>query len=256
MFVDLRSQTLRRKGLVELRGPGMPLIKKQLDLVAAYADLRIDRLAEVEAQTGPPSTFWASLVGLQAHRHSKTLQMMSLAYALSIHVHMRFKQIFAIPRPVELSPQIQPMIATPGHSSWPSGHATEAFAVATLLQALLEASHAGNGDAYHEQMQRLAARVATNRTVAGLHYPVDSAAGRLLGTALGEFLVARCTGGKLHERGFDATGFVDHGGAPLDFSLHQDLNKGHGYSIGSSTIAVPHTPLLAWLWREAVKEWH
>ena len=55
-----------------------------------------------------------------------------------------------------------------------------------------------NGDASREQMQRLAARIAINRTVAGLHYPVDSAVGRLLGTALGEFLVARATGGRLH----------------------------------------------------------
>jgi hypothetical protein len=37
---------------------------------------------------------------------------------------------------------------------------------------------------------RLAARVAINRTVAGMHYPVDSGAGAVLGLALAEHLWA------------------------------------------------------------------
>jgi hypothetical protein len=44
------------------------------------------------------------------------------------------------------------------------------------------------------QHYRLAARIAINRTVAGLHYPIDSAAGAVLGTTLGDYLVARCAG--------------------------------------------------------------
>jgi hypothetical protein len=69
------------------------------------------------------------------------------------------------PRPNKLSPQIQPMIAVPGHGAWPSGHATETFMVATLLQSLLQ--HANRtGGKYEEQLQRFAARVAVNRTVA------------------------------------------------------------------------------------------
>ena len=101
------------------------------------------------------------------------------------------------------------------------------------------------------------ARIAVNRTVAGLHYPVDSAVGRLLGTALGEFLVARATGGSLHTRGFDASLFVGPKGEPLDFNLHQSMDhaSGHAFTRSAGTTGVGNAPLLAWLWEEAVKEW-
>ena len=153
------------------------------------------------------------------------------------------------------------MIETPGHGSWPSGHATEAFAVAVLLEALMNAAPGAgsppNGSLNHEQLQRLAARIATNRVVAGVHYPVDSACGRLLGTALAEFLVARATGTRVHERGFDGRLFEGSGGVPLDFSLHHSMNHTHGdaYMRSASTVAVGSAPLLNWLWEEALKEW-
>jgi membrane-associated phospholipid phosphatase len=258
-YVNLAGSKLQRQPLVKLQAPTKDQFGKQLALVAAYADLRGDRAAEILAQAGFPMPFWASVIGLHEHRHKKTLQLLDIALMLAIHVEMRFKHIFASPRPVEFSPQIQPLIPTPGHGSWPSGHATEAFLVATVLEALLNAAtpkgKPPNGSASQEQLQRLAARIAVNRTVAGLHFPVDSAAGRLLGTALAEFLVARATGGKLHERGFDAQLYEDKRGAALDFSLHQSLDKGHGYSRASGASTVGLAPLVAWLWEEAVKEW-
>ncbi|WP_439586986.1 phosphatase PAP2 family protein [Hydrogenophaga sp.] len=260
-FANLQASNIQRKTLVRLRAPSKAQFQKQLDLVAAYADLRADRAVEIVDQKVPPFAFWSAVAGLTPHRHKKTLQLLDLVFSLSVLVEMRFKQIFASIRPVQFSPQIQPMIETPGHGSWPSGHATEAFAVAVLLEALMnhapDAGHPPNGSLSHEQLQRLAARIATNRVVAGVHYPVDSAVGRLLGTALAEFLVARATGTRVHERGFDGRLFEGADGAPLDFSLHQSMDHTHGnaYTRSAGTLSVGNAPLLNWLWEEALKEW-
>ncbi len=180
----------------------------------------------------------------------------ALALSFASHVEMRLKHAFACPRPVELSPQIQPMIPTPGHSSWPSGHATEAFVTATLLQALLQAA-GRHGDRYEEQLQRQAARIAVNRTVAGLHFPVDSAVGRLLGTAIGEFLVARCAGNpKLPQRGFNGPKFQTPKGHVMDFDLRVSMadNESGYYQLLPGTNNVVASPLLAFMWDKAVKE--
>jgi membrane-associated phospholipid phosphatase len=255
-YANLHASPIERRPLITLRAPSEAIFKKQLDLVAAYADLRADRAAEIVAQVGPPMAFWAPVVGILPHRHKKTLLLLDLAFSLAIHVEMRFKHIFASARPVEMSPQIQPMIPTPGHGSWPSGHATEAFIVATVLEALLDAANppASNGSACREQLQRLAGRMAVNRTVAGVHFPVDSAVGRLLGTALGEFLVARCVGASVQHRGFDGDLFVGPGNEARDFSLHDKLETGAG-SWSGPAVELNAAPLLAWLWRGAFQEW-
>ncbi|UUZ77638.1 hypothetical protein LP414_11350 [Polaromonas sp. P1(28)-13] len=144
------------------------------------------------------------------------------------------------------------MIPTPGHASWPSGHATEAYLACALMQALLP-----HGAEYREQLERLAARIAVNRTVAGLHYPVDSAVGRLLGTSLAEFLVARCTGAKLHERGFDGRKFHDTKGHVIDFDPRVSMvdNESGYYELFAGASAVAASPLLHFMWTKAAAEW-
>ena len=56
---------------------------------------------------------------------------------------------------------------------------------------------------------RIAERIATNRTVAGVHFPVDSVAGMVLAQTLSDFFVARFTHGSLRSRTFDGRGFED-----------------------------------------------
>jgi hypothetical protein len=262
-FVDLDRKPLKDYSLVRLVRPSKAVFRQQLDLVANYAELREERASEILTQMVPQVPFWASIVGLQAHRHKWTLELVALSLSLASHVEMRFKHAFACPRPVELSPQIQPMIPTPGHASWPCGHATEAYMVSGILQALLP-----NGATYGEQLERQAARISVNRTVAGLHYQVDNAVGRLLGAALAEFFVARCIrNAKLHERGFIGPNFHGPKNTVIDFDPRVSMtdNKSGYYEYDkspisngkspSSTGSVACSPLLAFMWAEAAKEW-
>ena len=105
----------------------------------------------------------------------------------------RVKLIFNLARPCELSPRIQPMIATPGFSTFPSGHATESRLVSDLLSTLLARAQAPAGWAgpVDRMLVALADRIAENREVAGVHFSVDSTAGAALGSQLARLLAAR-----------------------------------------------------------------
>jgi hypothetical protein len=61
------------------------------------------------------------------------------------------------------------------------GHAVQCFLMAGLLQAL---THAEEGSPLAIQLHRTAFRMSFNRIVAGLHFPVDLAAGMVLGHVL------------------------------------------------------------------------
>ena len=173
--------------------PGKATFEAQLDLVAGYADLREDRSAEILSQLVPQFAFWSSVVNLLPARTKWTMELMELALRLANFVEMRFKFALAVRRPHELSAQIQPMIPCPGHGSFPSGHSTEAHTVAYLLSELIPPQTTATQ--LREQLMRQAARIAINRTVAGVHYPADSSAGQFIGLLLGQYLVARCKGG-------------------------------------------------------------
>jgi hypothetical protein len=118
---------------------------------------------------------------------------------------------------------------------------------------------------------RQAARIAINRTVAGVHFPVDSVAGALLGLTLAEYLVALCTDEtKYRSSSFDGSRYPvsqDRTGEKTDF------NWEHFYDIDTQRMEIgsaargyaklgrrPHTigakPMsLRWLWEKAKAEW-
>ena len=116
---------------------------------------------------------------------------------------------------------------------------------------------------------RLAARIAINRTVAGVHFPVDSAAGALLGLTLGAYFVARCQdpSPKYDAYEFDGTKFPLTTGGPLadgDFywTQYYDPAVGGGGQLAPGPF-VTRTPglgmqkndLLNWVWKKALAEW-
>ena len=181
------------------------------------------------------------------------------AFRLARFVEMRFKHALACRRPIEYSAQVQPMILTPGHGTLPSGHATEAFTLAIVLWKLIRDSGSStyNEDVWGVQLMRLAARIAINRTVAGVHFPVDSAAGAVLGLTLGQYLVNRCQGKpKAGAWKFDGPQFSNDF-SWLDFyDVAAGSQKAQPYAIALGQSALGQSsPILKWLWDKAVEEW-
>jgi membrane-associated phospholipid phosphatase len=234
--------------------PSPETFRAQADLVEKYADLREDRASEILAQIGMQTDFWATIAFLHPARTPKTLEVLGAALRLAIAVEMRFKHALACPRPHEYSPQIQPMIQTPGHGSLPSGHSTQAYIIAEVYWAVLPAAR--RNALLREQLMRQAARVAINRHVAGVHFPVDSAAGRVLGTTLAGYFVARATKGKFAPRRFRGDRFDRR----ADFEPRHALDGGGegelpAYVEVLEEVAAAPCEALDWLWDEAQKEW-
>ncbi len=177
------------KTLMAMRRPTQDTFADQLTLVANYSDLRQDRMAEILAQLGTPTEFLRAISYIEPSRTPYTIELLATAHWLANFVEMRLKYALACKRPLEYSPQIQPMIWTPSHGSLPSGHATEAFTMARVLWLLLRAHGVKpySEGVWGEMLMRQAALIPINRTVAGVHFPVDSAAGA--GRALAEWIV-------------------------------------------------------------------
>ena len=206
---------------------------------------------------------------LHPRRTPCTLRLLGLAMGYGSLVVQRFKHELNCPRPRAYSSRIQPMLGEPGYSVMPSGHATEAYLLAKMLGALIEPDLSKNpprkakqeawvGQA-RDQLDRLAERIATNRVVAGIHFPIDNVAGRLVGVTLAEFALARFSGATPWQpRTFDG---LSVGSTPtMEFEPAQQPLCGiqnHYYKIDptKAVTATPAHPMLVWLWGKARSEW-
>ena len=131
-----------------------------------------------------------------------------------------FKQALACWRPVEYNARGATDDYDAGARNFSDGHAAQAYAVVHVLKYLLhlnlDANNAAGQPKYPtviDQLERQAARIATNRVIAGMHFPVDSMAGRMLGVARGEYVVgavARVPAKKFKGRKFARLGNRRH----------------------------------------------
>ncbi|MEQ5869435.1 phosphatase PAP2 family protein [Sagittula sp. NFXS13] len=232
------------------------LAEKQLPWLRTYADLRADRLNEIIMQTGDVQSFFA-LVGYMAPDATKwTLCLNQAIYRLCTALEMPLKHGFDAARPIAMSCKVQPIIQTPPHGTWPSGHATESFASATLLTRLFynrgfnPAEEIANGN----ELFRHAERIAMNRTIAGVHFPSDSMAGAVMGVTLAEALV------RLLDGETETTARLYHGDTyegDFTLALLSDAFKDANV-IETSTVSLDPNLVPAWLrdmWQEAKAEW-
>ena len=80
------------------------------------------------------------------------------------------KDFWKRPRPHMLSDQIQPIVKKSKSGSWPSGHATLGYLMATLLADMVPEKK--------EALYARASQYAQNRVIAGIHYRSDTVMSR------------------------------------------------------------------------------
>ncbi|WP_217921383.1 phosphatase PAP2 family protein [Miltoncostaea oceani] len=102
-----------------------------------------------------------------------TIPLAAAALALASLSSSSLKDLFDRARPTLADPSLTALIGLPGDSSFPSGHATSAFAAAGIVAALHPSLRA--------PALALASLVAVSRVYLGVHHPVDITAGALLG---------------------------------------------------------------------------
>ena len=243
-----------RGELVRITPPALDNLKSEAQLVAGYAELRAERLSEVLAQSQHIHPFFSAVLPMVPAWTPGLVLLIAVTEELATAMVQRAKLGFGLPRPHVLSPDILPMIACPGHSSFPSGHAAQSFAVAGVLSALTGKP----SPALDNPLDQMAARIAVNRTVAGLHYPCDSAAGAVLGIAVARWVLARA--GAASGAGQVSLDAKEWGGdapdATRDFHLPALCNawKAKHHLKQDGTLQVTKAPMLASLWTEVTRE--
>ena len=208
---DTLALSVAGKPALSLKRPSLDQYRTQLQDVLDWAPLRADRASEILAQTTDMGAFFQSVLPLSAEKNASTLLLLKIATQLSSYIVLRFKHEFGCPRPVELSPQIQPMIPTPMHGAYPMGHMSEAVIVANLLSKLTHQTGSPAWNEMTEQLKRIAIRIGQNRIVAGVHYPIDLAGGLAIGQWISDYLWACCNQGEdpvsMTAKQFDAQTF-------------------------------------------------
>ena len=114
-------------------------------------------------------------------KYSATAKVILAAYHDLAIATFVMKQKFNRVRPSILDQDLRHAIQIPTHPAYPSGHATGAYVFAYLLQELDPKS----AQTYLTSAQQ----ITENREIAGLHYPSDSEAGRLLARQLTDLLL-------------------------------------------------------------------
>jgi membrane-associated phospholipid phosphatase len=198
---------------LELGSEVRQILELGLEREARFAEI-------IDQDDGPGSiNYWLGMLKIDPARHPATYLMVHVGRRIGEHVAMVLKGIFMSPRPSQVSPWITPMIDPPVTPSFPAGHAVQSYLISFLLaysfstpagvtnlprvplpfpvippagipaNFQLPAANAPLASFLPNPLDfnrspsplfDLAHRVAENRIVAGIHYPVDIRAGRLV----------------------------------------------------------------------------
>jgi hypothetical protein len=146
---------------------------------------RGDRALEIVDQANGPGAlnYWLGMLRIDPSQDKHTYLLMLVARKIGEFVAMGLKDIYRMRRPSQVFPNIMPLIDPPDTPSFPSSHSLQARLISMLLSAALPppaASTTGSNPAIYTRkaLSDLADRVALNREIAGVHYRMDSDAGK------------------------------------------------------------------------------
>ncbi|TYL95940.1 phosphatase PAP2 family protein [Bradyrhizobium rifense] len=126
---------------------------------------RPEALGEIIQQDQNLQLSWLQLLMMDASTHPCTFLLMKLAARVGETMMMVLKRQFDRPRPSQVSPNLFPPVAVPGHGSYPAGHALIGRLTSICLDEVVPNRTAA--------LMELARRAGFNRVIAGLHYESD-----------------------------------------------------------------------------------
>jgi hypothetical protein len=148
---------------------------EQLRAVIGMSDERDPRYAEIIDQHEGEGAinYWLGMLMIDASSAPATYQLIRVARRIGEMVVMCLKNEYREARPSQACPAIVPMIDPPVTPAFPAGHALQSHLISLCLAA------AGRAPVQGEMLFHLSRRLAENRIIAGLHYPLDNQAGVL-----------------------------------------------------------------------------
>jgi membrane-associated phospholipid phosphatase len=145
---------------------------------------------EFPTGTFTPPGYWNRTTANYIESHKLDERAATHAFALTSAAMMDAaigcwdaKYFYWMIRPSQADTSITLTFALPNHPSYPSGHSCVSAAAATVLTSLFP-DRAAEVDGWVTE-------AGLSRMYAGIHYRFDIAAGKELGTAVGQWAVAR-----------------------------------------------------------------
>jgi acid phosphatase (class A) len=158
-----------------------PEMFSEMTLLVAYSlDKRTEHAAEIIEQAFSMHAYFAQLLMLTTGANPYALKIMEMAARVAEMVGVYYKLKFNRARPQQVFPAIVPLLNSPAHASYPSGHSLEAHLIALALAEVFPAAR--------EVLLELARQIGRNREYAGLHFPSDTQAGKDIAEAVFPYL--------------------------------------------------------------------